>query len=124
VAVSTPFWLAAPNALPLPFQEFIFIVSSEQQGSVMALVNTEPVNLEVAFPDWHAWISDAGHCWATRRAPLPASRRSAGYALIVYASTPAALRAQIAAQEAISSQYDDAAHPSARSTREGGAREL
>ncbi len=89
----------------------------------MALVNTEPASLEVAFPGWHAWICEAGHCWATRRAPLPASRRPAGYELIVYASTPAALRARIAAQEAISSQHDDTAYPLARSTREGRARE-
>ncbi len=35
----------------------------------MALVNTESIILEVAFPNWHAWISDAGHCWAAPRLP-------------------------------------------------------
>jgi hypothetical protein len=57
----------------------------------------EAINAD--FAGWHAWPSDAGRCWATRRSRPPAGTVLGAVVMTVDGDDPDQLRAAIEAEE-------------------------
>ena len=56
--------------------------------------------LRMRFPNWRAWHSDAGRCWATRVGGRPAGRSRGSWAMTLDGDTPDQLAQAIEAEEA------------------------
>jgi hypothetical protein len=57
-------------------------------------------DLREQHPGWTIWVSGIGRWWASRQAGLTAADLAAGCVLFLHADDPAALAAQIRAQDA------------------------
>ena len=67
------------------------------------------------FSGWTLWLSGTGRWWASRRDALSAADQAAGCVLFLHADGPAALAAQIRAQEALRPRSQSPGNPRGQS---------
>ena len=71
--------------------------------------------LSQEFPGWTLWLSGTVRWWASRRDALSAADQAAGCVLFLHADGPAALAAQIRAQEALRPRSQSPGNPRGQS---------
>jgi hypothetical protein len=64
-------------------------------------VSDELAHIRQEFPGWHAWRSDAGRWWATRRGCIASDNGNRAWSMTIDADDVDGLRAALLQQEAL-----------------------